>query len=152
GSVRALSFSPDGQLLAVGGDHRKLQVLESRTLKGVRPPLNEDTVAVGLAFSSDGRRIFTVSHNTLCIWNWRESKLIDQRPVHVWLRAEFSPDGRILGTGDEHGAVEFYDLSAGGAREVPGVHSSGIHAVAWSPDGRWFASGGFDQVACVTDA
>jgi hypothetical protein len=82
--------------------------------------------------------------------------------------AEFSPDGQLLLSGAIDSAVCLWDLSSLGtslARPTTtspakrqfrplhkfNVHSAGITAVAWAPDGQCFASGSKDGTVVIWD-
>lgn len=68
GIVRALGWSPDGRLLATGGDDGTLAVWSPA--QGQMPLLRvmHGAPVLALAWSPDGKRIVTASGNTATIW------------------------------------------------------------------------------------
>lgn len=63
----------------------------------------------------------------------------------------FSPDGRRLAVGVGNAAVVYETETWGEVRRLQG-HPNVILAVAWSPDGKTIAAGGFEGVSVLWDA
>lgn len=57
------------------------------------------------------------------------------------LHADWSPDGRVVVTADEKGALRLWDVATGDALAGEWRHGpEPCHWLGWSADGRWFAS------------
>jgi WD40 repeat protein len=59
-------------------------------------------------------------------------------------RMVFSPDGKLLATGDEFGTIRLVDV--GSSKEVASLkgHGGAIRALVFAPGGRWLYSAGID--------
>lgn len=160
----AISFSPDGQLLAsfeiLYDDGRPSLKRSAIHLWDVATGRLTNTLALGnifatrLAFSPDGRllaasgkgvpnvRVFEVSSGReVRAWN-------TEQPI-AWSSLVFSPDGRLLAAGVARSGAVLWDLGSGEAiRSMRGVSAAtgifddlvGQSSVAFSGDGAWIAS------------
>jgi WD40 repeat protein len=63
--INSVAYSPDGALLAVGCDDRSVRLWDAVTGQP-RGAIELDTQVKALAFSSDGRSLFTGNANTSC--------------------------------------------------------------------------------------
>jgi WD40 repeat protein/tRNA A-37 threonylcarbamoyl transferase component Bud32 len=65
--------------------------------------------------------------------------------------AIFAPDGREVVSGDENGAIHFWDPRTGVPRAVWRGHKDDVNGLHFSPDGRTLASGGEDGTVRLWD-
>ena len=114
GGVHALTFSPDGRLLAGVGEKGGWLWDVASGKECCRLPAAAGD-ATGLALAPDGKSLATAHpNNTLRLWNltmgrerWRSSRA-------VWAYAlAFCPDGRTLLTRDVEGQVRLWSAEAG---------------------------------------
>lgn len=113
-SISAITFSPDGQVLA-GGDHRAVRVWDVKTGKLLRELRGHSGVIEAITFSPDGLRIAAGGQgpglrsprewrvlSELKVWEWQSGKLLRSmagqpgRTVSI----AFSPDGGELAWSD----------------------------------------------------
>ncbi|HET9654729.1 MAG TPA: hypothetical protein VFP72_05210 [Kineosporiaceae bacterium] len=168
GEIRALRFSPQGQLLAVGCADGQVRLwagtgLWAGTRTGSPVPiatLDHSSPLTALTFASDGRLLVTAGEaGVVRLWDVSEPAhpVLLATTVHTE-RAEFntvqdvdlSPDTHLLATAGADGAVVLWDVSdsarptqAARLAIVGPRHSEGgVRTVRFSHDGQLLAAGG----------
>jgi WD40 repeat protein len=150
-----LPFMPTGTEIAVGTASGDL-VLEDvdENLDGTPGATIPTGCTVGhIEISDDGMRLASscVDSNKLVIVDGTTgSAEVEEGPAAVDTTV-FSPDGNTLITGTSDGLVYRRDGSTGRSASV-GVHRDRITAVAYSPDGRFFASASEDGSVIIYPA
>jgi WD40 repeat protein/serine/threonine protein kinase len=159
--VWSLAFSPDGSRLAVGGASPQVEVREANSGDVLwakhEPKLPQ---AMSVAFSPDGK--------TLAVGFGKYSRL-DVFEVTLYEVATgqamwtfpgpkggvndlaFHPDGRHLAVAGS-GVVEVWDVVGHTKVHELRGHSKWIYCLAFSPDGKWLATGGWDRTVKLRDA
>jgi WD40 repeat protein/TolB-like protein len=151
---KLLSFdlSPDGKLLATGGEKGTVQVSEVAGNRTVAK-FNVDGERVrAVAFSPDGSRLVAGTHSKkLRLWDVASKKLLQEQsgvPSQV-LNAKFFPDGRKVLIGI-HGDVRIWDTTTNAMTQLSasGLHP---HGIAVSNDGSTIAAACHDSLVRVWD-
>jgi WD40 repeat protein len=139
GSIFAVAFSSDGQILAAGGLDRTATLWDVKSgheygvLKGHKAALE------ALTFAPQGQTLATGSRDgTVKVWDWgirkENSTLIGHYKQGI-RSLVFSLSGKILYAGDAKGHVMAWNLNSG-KRMLEWTLPSGIQALALAPDGR----------------
>jgi WD40 repeat protein/serine/threonine protein kinase len=159
--IWSLAFSPDGTRLAVGGSLPQIEIRGVKTDEVLwtkhEPNLPQ---AMSVAFSPDGRSLAVgfgqySKDNTFRVTLYEAASSREmgtfQGPKGGVNDLAFHRDGRHLAVAGS-GVVEIWDVVARTkVRELRG-HSRWIYGVAYSPDGKWLATGGWDRTIKLRDA
>jgi WD40 repeat protein len=153
--LRALALSPDGHILAAGGDDRRVRrwtlaagaaqatVLEPSSAK------QADSIAA-LAIDRTGEELAVSSEDdtfqVLALKTGLPLSEPRRSPGGNIFALAFDPAGTTLAAGSYDGSVVLWGPRAGDAltKLVP-AHQGSVLALAYSADGHWVASGGLDH-------
>jgi WD40 repeat protein/serine/threonine protein kinase/tetratricopeptide (TPR) repeat protein len=158
----SVAFSPDGSRIAIGGWQPQVEVRNAKDggVLWTKSDQRDQFGVMSLAFTPDG--------NSLAVaYGFYSGDTVSPVKVYeaVTGRETFSfqgpkggnndlaihPDGRRLAVAGE-GLVEVWDLaSRKKVQRLPG-HAKWVYALAYSPDGKWLASGSWDGTIKLRDA
>ena len=145
GHVSAVAFRPKGKTIALAGPkYVALWDLDKGTLRSL-PGVKGDVAA--LAFSGDGEMIAAASTEvkgtqnvgSVQLWNTDSGALLNTLEEHmsVQVAVAFRPDGKMIAAAGWYGLV-LWKTDGTWHQTLDG---EGANAVAFSPDGKWMATG-----------
>jgi WD40 repeat protein len=163
--VYALSWSPDGKLIASGSSDETVHVWEAAGGKIVliyrgHSHLIGKGLVQAVMWSPDGNYIASGSWDkSVRVWAASTGNTIStyRSYYEVVESVAWSPDGKYIASGNRNGTVHIWDVASGkNTRNFLGHYANEVNvdvaAIAWSPDGKRVASGSWDRTVKVWNA
>jgi WD40 repeat protein/class 3 adenylate cyclase/DNA-binding SARP family transcriptional activator len=149
GAAFQVAYSLDGTML-VGTDSSGFRLWDAAS----GTPLQRFPKGSGLArFVPESDRVL-VSLDPPIVRDQLSGELRVTKPTGAHHSMEYSPDGRVIATGDEDGRVTLWDASSGEEIVVldpPSDRQPSVDGLAFSPDGSILVSASTDGTAKVWD-
>jgi WD40 repeat protein len=158
--VNSVAFSPNGSLLASGGDDGEIRLWNTSdgrcTRRIVRLDIMEEISS--LSFSPDGKMLVAGGHNidndygAILLWDLSNDDNISPTTLYAEIgegddvyAISYSPDGRYIASASGNGLVRLWNTSDGSCKSVLEGHQAPVPSICFSPNGKILASVGEDS-------
>jgi WD40 repeat protein len=147
--IRRIRVSPDGKILAIGGDDGVIRLVSLETFAVVRAIKAHTGRISDLDFSPDGGTLLSTGRDgTARLWRVQTGALageplkIDGTPLYSGRINSALPD-RFVVIGDRKGRLYAKDLKRNKLVTQAKFHSGPVHALAYQPKGKgtYFSAG-----------
>ncbi|NER33879.1 MAG: hypothetical protein F6J93_07500 [Oscillatoria sp. SIO1A7] len=144
-SLTAISFSPDGKLIATASTDKTAK-LWSRDGTAIATLGGHKELVSAISFSPDGELIATASADmTVKLWRLDGTLLKTIKAHDHWVMdVSFSPDGQTFATVSRDETLKLWKRDGTLIKKIKDPYNS-IVAVSFSPDGKLIATAGNDN-------
>ncbi len=148
--VWSTAFSPDGKLLAVCGNSRKVRLWDVAKARWAGNVVAPAMPVFDVAFSPDGKLLAAATNaGKVRLWDVATRKKLHTLDAHLSmaLSVRFSPNGRLLATGGMDRQIRIWDVKTRVIKATFRNTQGAVWALAFSPDGRLLASAAWHQTS-----
>jgi len=149
GAAGVVTFSSDGERLALGGDYGEIQVVQWRTGAIVKVHAQTEEGVAALAFSSDGQWLaasFAYTDTFIGLWDPVSGRSRGRLTNHTsWVSAlAFEPQSQRLVSAGIDRTIRLWSVPDGKELRRLRGHRRSVSSMALLPDRRLMVSGGAD--------
>jgi WD40 repeat protein len=152
-SVGSVVFSPGGKFLATGADDATMKLWNVRSGTLARTFSGHASRVQDVAFSPDGRRLASAAaDSTVKVWNAQTGApmLTIKADAGEMRVVAFAPSGRLAHANTQN--IDERDSRRGTLLRTIKASTQPLLSFSYSRDGRWIASGGYDDIVQLRDA
>ncbi|HKO61762.1 MAG TPA: caspase family protein, partial [Pyrinomonadaceae bacterium] len=146
--VRAITFSPKGDVFATSGSARDKTIKIWSTKGALLKALKAHAGAItALAFSPDGKKLASGSQDkAILIWDVATGEIVDSFSSGGWVNAlSFSRDGSKLASGGDDGLVQLWTIAQSRLLKTLSGHRDNVSSAVFSDDDKLLITSSWDS-------
>jgi WD40 repeat protein len=161
--IRTVTFSPDGRLLATGGDGQVVHTWSAETGEAMASFVGHTGTVGTVTFTGNSELLSGSADKGAFVWNAEPDWILERTIGSIEdagvladrvMALDFNTDGSLLvaggGVPSRSGEVKLFSTSDGSlVRSLPEPHTDGVQGVRFSPDGSMIATCGADKYVRV---
>lgn len=149
----AMTFSPDGKLLATGGYGTQAKLWSTASGELIRCLDAPCTGGLTTVFRPDGKLLAVGNRNDVTrLFEVETGKLVSTLPRKMSQELKFSPNGQLLAVGYVDGSVVLWDVANGKQLAERKTDAKEIYTLDWSPAGDVLATAGLEGKITLWDS
>src|SRR5262249_8020283 len=148
GFLAGVAFGPNGRWLATADHISGIEIWDAATGGELRFIPSRDGLVWGVAISSDGNLVASVAYHALVLSNVKTGQEVHRfriTPTSGLNAVAFGQKGSWLAAATDNNTVKIWDVTNGSEVAVFSGYRSGIATIAFSPDGRFLATGDIEN-------
>ena len=152
GPVRTAFFSSDDKYILSSSNDSTARIWDARNYKEIKKFVGHNAIILSAKYDKTNERIVTSSSDgTVRVWNAKTGKSLQAlrdtlNKNEYYSDAVFSPDGTFVYAAAHGGTIKRWKWESGNIDKVYYGHSSGVHSLSLTSDGKTMVSVGEENI------
>lgn len=155
GAVNCVVFSPQGSIIASGGDDCQIKIWYAKTGQEIKTLHGHTDKITALAFSRDSRLLSSSSWDRLIqVWDWKKGEIVKTLIGHDnWINCLTFIDSHQIISGSYDRTIKIWNIRNGKIIQDLSIlgYQSWVNSLDFSPVYNIYASGHWDNLIKIWD-